>query len=106
MLKKALVISAALTLPLIANAFPGDGEGPAEHRVERMSKELQLTPDQKSKLEVIFKEQHEKFRAIHEESHNRISQILTPEQSKKFEEMKKQHQQQRREKMKGQKPQP
>ncbi|WP_157200548.1 hypothetical protein [Methylomonas lenta] len=45
-------------------------------------------------MELVFKEQHEKFRPVHEESNDRIKQILTPSQMSRWEGM----QQQRHEK--------
>jgi Spy/CpxP family protein refolding chaperone len=100
--KKILILAAALILPMTASAFPSDGnyDTPPEHKLDHMSKELLLSPEQKTKLEAIFKEQHEKFRAIHEESHNRLKEVLNAEQLAKWEQMKKQHQDKRREMMK------
>ena len=48
-------------------------------------------------MEAIFKEQHEKFKAIHEETQKRLQEVLTKEQMTKMDEMKKQ----RREKWKN-----
>lgn len=101
--KKVLIVASALLLPLSAFAFPGEGnyDTPPEHKLDHMSKELLLSPEQKTKLEAIFKEQHEKFRAIHEESHNRLKEVLTPEQLTKWEEMKKQHREKHEKMMEG-----
>jgi Spy/CpxP family protein refolding chaperone len=91
--KKILILTAALILPL--NAFAhncGEGDkGFPEHRLEHLTKELSLSDDQKAKLEVVFKEQHEKFKAFHEESNNRVKEVLSPEQIAKWEAMKKHH---------------
>lgn len=99
--RKILILASALLLPLTAAALPEEGgyDAPVDHKLEHLSKELQLSAEQKTKLETIFKEQHEKFRAIHEESHNRIKEVLNPEQITKWEQMKKQHQEKRRKMM-------
>jgi Spy/CpxP family protein refolding chaperone len=81
----------SLILPLTAFANEGDYSAKPEHILEHLSKKLSLTADQKAKLETIFKEEHEKFKALHEESHNRIKEVLTPEQITKWEAMKKEH---------------
>jgi len=36
--------------------------------------------------------QHEKFAAIHRESHDKVTELLNPEQAAKWEEMRRQHQ--------------
>jgi Spy/CpxP family protein refolding chaperone len=77
---------------------PG-GRGP---NFEKIAEELGLTADQKAKAEPIFKEQakkmqgmrdlppderREKMKAMREENHKALAEILTPEQLKKFDEM-------------------
>jgi Spy/CpxP family protein refolding chaperone len=77
----------------------GRGGGP---NLEAMAKELDLTADQKAKLGPILKEQakkmqelrdlspeerREKGRALREENHKALATVLTPEQLKKFDEM-------------------
>ena len=86
---KKLVLIASLMLPLTVFAVPGDVgyNGPQGHNMEHLTKELSLTPDQKSKLEAIFKEQFEKFRAIHEETHSRIKEVLSADQVVKWEQI-------------------
>jgi hypothetical protein len=98
--KKIITLALALALPLTAAAFPGgqgDFEGHHANKVERLTKELDLTPEQKTKVEAIFKEQHEKFKIIHEETQKRLQEVLTKEQMTKMDEMK----MQRREKWKS-----
>lgn len=93
--KTILALALALALPLTAAAFPGDEPGPDGHhgrRIERLTKELNLTAEQKTKVEALFKEQHEKFKAIRDETKTRLGTILSPEQMAKMEEMKKQRQ--------------
>jgi len=93
--KKIISIALALALPLTVAAFPGgDPAGMAAHdnaRIERMAKNLDLSADQKAKVEVIFKEQHDKMRAIHDETRTRIQGVLSKEQIAKMEAMKKEH---------------
>jgi periplasmic protein CpxP/Spy len=91
--KKIITILLALALPLTVLAFPGDKggfEGHHANRIERLTKNLDLTPEQKTKVEAIFKEQDEKFKIIHEETHKRLQEVLTKEQMTKMDEMKKQ----------------
>ncbi|MGZ5012747.1 MAG: Spy/CpxP family protein refolding chaperone [Methylobacter sp.] len=91
--KKIITIALALALPLTVAAAPGDKgdfEGDHANRVERLAKNLDLNAEQKSKVEVIFKEQHEKLKAIHEETRARLQAVLTKEQMTKMDEMKKQ----------------
>ena len=83
----------ALALPLTVSAFPGDKcnfEGHHANRVEHLTKSLDLTPEQKTKVEALFKEQEEKFKVIHEETRTRLQEVLTKEQMTKFDELKKQ----------------
>jgi Spy/CpxP family protein refolding chaperone len=73
--------------------------GRADHPriVERLTRELALTPDQRKQLETIIEETRTKFQSIYEqerplydqarkEGRGRIRAILTPEQRPKFEE--------------------
>ena len=92
--KKIITLALALALPLTVAAFPGDNGGFEGHhadRVERLTKDLNLTPEQKTKVEAIFREQQEKFKTIHEETQKRLQEVLTKEQMTKMEEMKMQH---------------
>jgi len=73
-----------------------------EERMDRMSKELNLTDDQKPKVKAVLEEQstkmrgvrdlpqdeqREKFQASREETNKKMKEILTPEQYTKFESM-------------------
>lgn len=105
--KKMIIMAMALVLPLTVSAAPGEAAGPGgkhANRLEKLTKKLDLTDDQKAKLEVIFKEQHAKHQALKKETRERMSQVLTAGQMEKMKEMKKQHQDKRAEK-KAAKPQ-
>ena len=111
MYKKITIIALALSLPLAVAASSGAG-GPGHfgHRgdkIERLSKELDLTADQKAKLEEIFKQEHEKFEAIRQDAHQQMKGVLNADQMAKFEELqKKRHEKwlKRREERMQQKP--
>ncbi len=75
----------------------GQGEM-KKHMMERFSRELSLSDQQKEKISAIFEARHPqmvalheemrpKFEAIRTETDNAIRPLLTPEQLKKFEEM-------------------
>lgn len=84
---------------------PGGPGGGARANLDRLAEELGLTADQKAKLGPIMKHQQEqmqalrkdeslsqeqrreKGRALREENQKAIAAILTPEQAKKFAEM-------------------
>ena len=108
--KKIVMLALALTLPLSVPAYASSGgehEGRMGHKLERLVKKLGLNEDQKSKLEVIFKEQGKKFKALHEETRQRMKGVLTPKQMAKLDEMKKRHMEKwkkRKEEMKTQTP--
>lgn len=89
-MKKIGLLLIALLLPLATVAADPVDEGFKGHHgqhLDRLSQELALTPEQKASLETIFKEEHEKFRALHEEVHARVRQVLNGEQIAKWEEM-------------------
>ena len=72
------------------------GDDAIKARVERMSENLKLTDDQKTKLTEVFKSQAEKMReargdrekmtAMREENDKKIKEILTAEQYTKYKE--------------------
>ena len=75
---------------------------------ERLEARLNLTPEQRQEIHRILEESHvraESFRdsmapqvrALMEETHERITAVLTPEQLEKFEEMRQTHHQRARE---------
>ncbi|MGR9037438.1 MAG: Spy/CpxP family protein refolding chaperone [Gammaproteobacteria bacterium] len=85
--KTILTLALAFTLPLTVTAVAQPrgpaGDQPSEwhrgQRIEHLTQELDLTPEQKTKVEALFKEQHEKFQAVREETQTKLKVILTPE---------------------------
>ena len=91
----------------------GPHHGQRAGQLERLSKELNLTDDQKAKVKPILEEQtkqmhatqedssltqeqkHDKMKQIHETTNLQISDILTPEQQKKFAALKDQQKEHR-----------
>jgi Spy/CpxP family protein refolding chaperone len=78
-------------------------DGPPPHVtkfiVNRLDRQLDLTDEQRTKIEAILDRRHERIRAIMEQTHPRvraeveqtnaeIEAILTPEQRVKFEKLK------------------
>lgn len=90
--KKLIVLALTLTMPVIAVAAADKvdhAEGWHVHRVEHLTKELGLSPEQKTKVEALFKEQEDKFKSIHEETQTRLKGLLSEEQNKKLDELRK-----------------
>ena len=83
---------------------PRRGPPTVEQRVERMTTQLKLTDEQKTKVTAVLEdsakqmrelrndknltrdEQREKFRAMRTETDSKLKQILTPEQWEKYEQ--------------------
>lgn len=79
-----------------ANQSPSEPERRA-HRVEQLTHDLSLTPEQGKQLDAILMRRHAEVKGIHDQSDAQIEQvrqsgrqdirgILTPEQKPKFEE--------------------
>jgi Spy/CpxP family protein refolding chaperone len=117
----ALTTAAALTLAglvYLQAEEPGkhgphhDGPGGPHHMMmenpfEHLSKDLNLTDDQKAKVQpiidqarpqiaAIHKEAMEKLQAVMENAGNQIRPLLTPEQQTKLDAMKKAHEDMRK----------
>ncbi len=91
----------------------GMHQGQRAGQLERLSKELNLTDDQKAKVKPILDEQtkqmhatqddtslsqeqkRDKMKQIHQTTHSQINEILTPEQQKKFAALKEQQKEHR-----------
>jgi Spy/CpxP family protein refolding chaperone len=78
-----------------ANAHLSPQERRAQ-KVEQLTREANLTPDQRQQLEVILTQLHAEYKALHEQSdaqidqarqkgRNQIRAILSPEQQPRFE---------------------
>ena len=76
----------------------GRGTGAPRDRMERMAKRLQLTEDQKTKVQQIFNDTREQLDALRKESEPRVQeirgqadermkQVLTPEQWQQFQKI-------------------
>jgi protein CpxP len=92
--KKTLLLAFALVLPLSAVYADPIAEGKMCHHgrhAGHLGKALGLSAEQQTKLDEIFKEEHEKFKALHEESHSKIKDVLTPEQQAKWEKLQSEH---------------
>jgi Spy/CpxP family protein refolding chaperone len=111
---KLIALMGALVLSLVTLAIVNaqDQSGPGKHRfrehgehhmtLERLSDDLNLTADQKAKVQPIVDQARPQIRAIHEEAmqkakaimDNTMTQIrplLTPEQQRKLDAMQKAH---------------
>ena len=99
--------------PLVQAKERGKEGGRAWHKhgkhgghLERMTESLDLTPEQKAKVQPILDQAKPQIRQIHEEARQKakavmentmtqIRPLLTPEQQKKADEMKKAHEEMR-----------
>lgn len=88
-MKKTFIASAvaAIVLPAVIMAAPGHGGKHGDRMINHMSEKLELTAEQKTQVESLFQEQHEKRKALREETHARLNDILNDEQQTKFEQM-------------------
>ena len=86
---------------------PGRGHDP-EKRIEHLRDALDLTDEQVAQVRTIFSESeeqhralrdsrdHEGMRALHEEIHGRLAAVLDETQREKFESLKREHYERRR----------
>ena len=107
-----------------AQTESGMHQGQRTGQLEWLSKQLNLTDDQKAKLKPILEDQsrqmkatredttltqdqkREKMKQVHESTHSQINDILTPEQQKKFAELKEQQKAHHEENKPGESKQP
>jgi Spy/CpxP family protein refolding chaperone len=86
-----------LAAPLATAPPPSEPERRAK-RVAEMTREIGLTPEQTTSVDVIIHRTHDEMKAIHDKSdadlealrqkaRNEMRQLLTPEQKPKFEAM-------------------
>ena len=88
---------------LALNVYRGLARGGQGNRIDELSERLQLTADQKTKVQEIFGDTREQLRAARQEMEPRMSEIrrqadgrlqtvLTPEQWQKFQRMREERQ--------------
>lgn len=58
-----------------------------ERRLAKMQEKLGLTDDQVAQMKVIMTEQHTKRKALRDETKQRMTAVMTPEQAAQFEAM-------------------
>jgi Spy/CpxP family protein refolding chaperone len=97
------LINTGIALALLCVAGAGHAQqnkgqaGSEKAGIERMSKELGLSPEQKTKVqaifdaekkkvEAIFDEERKQLQAVQEETRSSLQAVLTPEQMKKLEQ--------------------
>jgi protein CpxP len=111
----SLLFGLAVTLtarPVLAQEHPAT----AESRLEELSKQLNLTDDQKAKLKPILQDESQQLQAVRNDASldhdqkmakakeirgahkSQIKEVLTPDQQKKWEEMKKEAKEQKEKK--------
>ena len=98
MVKAGRVLAGAVVVMLAASsvAFAEKGHhGDPQKHLDRLSKKLELTDQQRSQVEQIMNEYRgrmealrSQMEALQKEKHEKISAALTPAQREKFEKMK------------------
>jgi len=90
-----LGFAAGALAPTAYRAWMRDGSSRQRDRIEKMSEDLKLTPEQKEQMRQIFgetrtrlealrRESEPRFAEIRREADERIRQVLTPEQWEEF----------------------
>ena len=103
----AMLVASLFAMQICGVALASDDKGSCEKwaqkksekmmekHLNKMSKSLNLTPEQKEKVSAIMKERAEKhkaeiqkaqdsMKAVRDESDQKIREVLTPEQAQKF----------------------
>lgn len=90
----------------IACGGPGGPDMAKKHEkmLDRLDDRLELTDAQEDQVETLFKAAHQKHQAVHDETHKAIAGILTPEQLQKFEQMREERMDKRRDRKDGDTP--
>jgi Spy/CpxP family protein refolding chaperone len=90
---RRVLAGALLVLAAAGPALAGHQKDPQKH-LDRMTKKLELTDEQRSQVEQIMteyrgrmEELHSQMDALRKEKHGKISAVLTPAQQEKFEKM-------------------
>ena len=91
MLRRSLAIGilalTVLSLPAFAHEGREGKEWDGKAHTEKLTKDLNLTPDQATKIQAILDQKHEHMKAKMEETHAAINQVLTSEQRTKYDAM-------------------
>ncbi|WP_150046036.1 Spy/CpxP family protein refolding chaperone [Methylomonas rhizoryzae] len=91
--KTIIAIALAVTVPFaVIAASQTEGEPNQYHRgdrIERMTKELNLSDQQKTQLKDIFQQHHQKHEALRQELRQQLQTVLSAEQLAKFDEKRK-----------------
>ena len=92
----ALTLAAVLPAAVLAS---GSERGERHHGpdIERLSEQLELSDEQRSRMRALFEEQATKRRAMRDEMRSRMAEVLTPEQQSKMKEMHEDRREHRRE---------
>ena len=61
--------------------------GEPRDRFETLAERLNLTPDQKTKVQEIFSDTREQIRTVRQQTDGRLQTVLTPEQWQQFQKM-------------------
>ena len=77
-------LGSALTMAAARRYRYGGFEKRFSHMRERLHKDLQLTPEQKAKMETIMKTSREKMEALRKSTREDIRKILNPTQQSTF----------------------
>lgn len=88
--KKTIGIVLALSIPLTAMAVE-DTQAEVAKKVECLTKDVGLNAEQQAKVQTIFEQKAQKAKALREEIHAQIQQVLTPEQVAAMEKKHKHH---------------
>ena len=91
MLHRSLAVSILVLMMSGTALYAHEGHGGQKWdpkvRVEKLTKDLNLTPDQAAKIQAIF----EASKAQKEENSAKIDAVLTPEQRAKYDAMREEH---------------
>jgi len=82
-------------MPFAHDGRPGGPHGPGS-MLERMERDLSLTPDQRDRVEKILEESRRGFSAVRESTHAAIERELTPAQREQWKVMEERFQRERR----------
>ena len=73
-----------LALNVYRGVLRGGGPG---NRFDNLAERLNLTADQKTKVQEIFSDTREQLRAVRQQTDNRLQTVLTPEQWQQFQKL-------------------